>query len=152
MKNDLGFLILELDNSPYYHSILNEIYQLIKYYPYHQICVFNAYSEKIDSCRVPVMPISHAKFFKGDIFVFDIVSLMMVKDFPNIDNKYYFAQSSDWVDQYNNYFLWKSLFLQNKLNIITSNNILYDIYNICWKQPIGIMEKFSSKELINVIR
>lgn len=152
MKNDIAFVVLELLNNKQYDFLLEEIAYLIKDNPYKQICVFNAYSEKIDTKNVPILPISHAKFFYGDAVVFDTMSLTLIKAFPNLINKYYYTRSIDWLDGYNEYSVWHSLFDQDNLHIIAQNDTIYDAYDICWKKPIGIMSSFSHKELENVIR
>lgn len=152
INNDLAFIILELINDKPCDDLLEEIAILIKNNPYKQICIFNAYSEKIDNKNVPILPISHAKFFYGDMLVFDTASLMLIKDFPNLKNKYYYTQSTEWIDGYNNYFIWHSLLCQNNLHIIAQNNTIYDMYDICWQQPLGVMSSFSHKELQNVLR
>lgn len=151
MKTDLAFILLELNNNKEHDLLLGEIATLAKHNPYKQICVFNAYSEKIDNKNVPILPLSHAKFFNGDIMVFDTLSLMLIQHFPNIQKKYYYTHTTEWTITHNNYSVWESLFNQPNLHIIAQNNTTYDIYNLCWQKPIAIMQSFSYQELKNVL-
>lgn len=152
MKTDLAFILLELNNNKEHDIFLDEVAALVKNNPYRQICIFNAYSEKIDNKNVPLLPLSHAKFFNGNIMVFDTLSLMLIRYFPNILNKYYYTQSTEWVTTHNNYSIWQSLFTQSNLQIIAQNSTIYDSYSLCWQKPIAIMSSFSHKELENVLR
>ena len=41
----------------------------------------------------------------------------------------------------------------SEINIITrgEDNRLFDIYNICWKKPIGVSERFNYEEIAKFI-
>ena len=42
-------------------------------------------------------------------------------------------------------------FYENELEIIAKNQEIYDSYNICWKKPLCITERFEYEELKNSI-
>ena len=85
MKQDLGFIILKTDNTAMHEAIFKSIKSIIDNNPYNQICVFNSYNEKANTYNVPIVHLNQAKFFYGNIVVFDSLSLMMAKNFPNIN-------------------------------------------------------------------
>ena len=143
MNNDIGFVILNLEENPLHHSILYAIKQIIDANPYKNVCVFNHECAKVDVLNVPLLHLKHAKFFYGDLFVFDTISLMLAKQFPNIKNKYYYAATVPWQNKKYEYQGWRNMFLQDNLNIICQNQKIYDIYDICWKKPLGIAENFT---------
>lgn len=151
MIRDIGFFIPHLPNSQETNIQLEEIRKLIDDHPFNQICLFNSTTDRVDHLNIPVLPTSHAKYFSGDLFMFDTMSLLIANPFPNIVNKYFYATDIPWVNGYSEYELWKLLFGQENLKIIANNQQLYDIYNICWDNAIGIMESFSYQELKNVI-
>jgi hypothetical protein len=151
MNQDIGFLLTHIDNTAWYDNILKQIRLLIDNNPYKHICVFNSYSEKLDTYNVPLLHISQAKFFEGNIFVFDIVALCIIKNFPLIQNKYFFSRDIPWYRSYNNYQEWTNIFNQNNLNIIAQNQEIYDLYEICWQKPIDTMENFEYDKLSKIL-
>lgn len=152
MTNDLGFLILSIENNEMFHNLLSSIKSFIDKNPYKQICVFNSSSDKVNTFNVPLLHVKQAKFFYGDIIVFDLLSLMLIKNFPNIKNKYFFVNSIPWENNGFSFNEWKSLIEQENLSIIAQNQTVYDIFEICWKQPIGIGESFNYETISKLIR
>ena len=101
---------------------------------------------------MPILHISQAKFFRGDLVLFDIPSIILTETFTNINNRYLYAQDIPWSQEASiNYREWHSLYNQNNLNIIAGNSSLYDIYNICWKTPLGSVENFNYDRLSEII-
>ena len=152
MKNDIGFVILNLEENTLHHSILYTIRQIIDSNPYKNICIFNHECSKIDIMNIPLLHLKQAKFFNGDLFVFDTISLMLAEQFPNINNTYYYAATIPWQNKTYEYTGWRRMFLQDRLNIICQNQKIYDIYNICWREPIGIAEKFTYEQIHKLIQ
>lgn len=151
MKNDIGFVVVSLDNNYTSKTLCNTISSLIGNMPDRQICIFNSYCEKIDTQNIPIMHISQAKFFSGDLFLFDIPCLLLSKQFPLIKNKYFYAQNSPWSDIPESYSSWKELFGQDSLHIIAKNKYLFDLYNIAWNNAIGTSENFSYEQISQFI-
>lgn len=152
MKNDLGFIFLELQMTQNHNYIMKEIGEIIKYNPYKQVCIFNNYSERFDNYNVPVLPLSHAKFFDGDLFVIDTVSLMLTKDFPNIKRKFFYVNGPIWQEGYNSYELWKSLLVQNNLYHIVTDQKTADLFKICWGKDAYLMNQFNAEGILNAIQ
>lgn len=150
-SEDIGFLLLDIDNSNNTNIIFDTITKLIKDNPYNQIVLFNSRCLRVDNHNVPILHISHAKFFTGKLIVFDTPSLIISKNFTNISSKYFYATHTPWIQSQNYYNQWKVLLGDNDLKIIANNQTTYDLYDICWNQPIGIVENFDYEALQKII-
>jgi hypothetical protein len=151
-NNDIGFVLVKMHNHPIYDQILSTIDLFIKHNPLNQYVVFNSFSDKLNILNVPVLHLNQAKFFYGNLFVFDFVSCMITKNFPNIHKKYLYAQDIPWSSSPSTPNKeWENIIMDPELNIIAKNEHIYDLYNICWKSPIGLSEHFSYDELKNII-
>lgn len=151
MKQDLGLLITHIDNSEKFEFLFEELSKLISDNPYSQICIFNSYSDKLHTKNVPILHINQSKFFSGNLLVFDIVSLYLIQSFPLLNKKYFLAQEAYWTKSYNNYMDWHNIINQDNLDIIASNSYIYDIYDICWRQPKFIMETLNYDNLSKLL-
>jgi hypothetical protein len=151
-SKNLGLILIKLQNADIYNSIVDTTQKLIDNNPYNNICIFNSFCDKIDIKNIPILHLSHARFFQGDLIIFDIASLLLTKNFTNIKNRYFYAYNIPWIDDPSVLFhQWKSLFDHNNISIITKNQELFDIYELCWKKPIGITETFNYEELEQII-
>lgn len=151
MINDLGFLIFSIENNRMFDEILLCIKKYIDNFPYKQVTIFNSVCEKIDTKNIPLLHIKQAKFFDGDIFVFDLIGLMLIKNFPNIKNKYYFASNIPWEQTDLTFTQWSEIFNQPNLNIIAHNKNIYNVFDITWKKPLGISETFNYESLSKIL-
>jgi hypothetical protein len=152
MKNDLGFLCLELNQTHEHNMLLDLIKKIIDNNPFNQICIFNHSSLRSNYNNVPVFPISHCKFFEGDLFIFDNISLSMVQNFPGIQKKYFYCSEIPWSSPNSYYTLWEQLFTDKNLQVITNNISLQEIYKICWNIDTKNIKNFSYEEIIHAIR
>jgi hypothetical protein len=132
--------------------VIKEISEIINLNPYKQVCIFNNYCERFDNYNVPILPLNQAKFFNGDLFLLDTVSLMLTKDFPNVERKFFYTNSPVWQEAYNTYELWLSLLDQKNLHHIVTDQKLSDIFEICWNKQTTIMKNFSAKEIIYALQ
>jgi hypothetical protein len=153
MKNkNLGILLIKLNNNEVYDNIISTIDQLILNNPFSHISIFNSFSDKINTGNVPILHLSHAKFFDGDMVVFDIMGLLLTKNFPNINKRYFYTQDIPWMTDTKAYYTqWKGLFEHDNLEFIVQNQELYDIYEMIWKKPIGISENFNYEKINSFI-
>lgn len=153
MAKDIGFFIPKLSNIQQHDVVLKTVRQFIDNHPYNQYVLFNSFYDKIETYNIPILHLSHAKFFYGDLFVFDFISLVIASHFPNISKLYYYAQNLPWSSSGETYYEnWRKIFDLDHLNIISNNQYVDDVYNICWKKPIGISERFSYEELTKIIQ
>ena len=152
MTKDIGFFIPKISNIPQHDVVLRTVKEFIDNHPYNQYVLFNSFYDKIETYNIPILHLSHAKLFYGDLFVFDFVSLVLASQFPNISNLYYYASNCPWVGATtSNYESWKKILELKHLNIITSNEYIDDIYNICWRKTAGISEQFNYEQLSKII-
>lgn len=151
-NKDIGFILIKMENNPFYDAVTRCIQSLIRNNPENQYVIFNSFSDKIDTGTIPILHLSHAKFFHGNLFLFDFISLILTKNFPNITKKYFYAQDLPWENSpqtpYNNL----SKFLtDSSVDIVAKNQYIFDIYDICWKSPIGISETLDYESLKKIL-
>lgn len=148
---DIGVVLLNLDNSPVYSLILKNLSTMASKLPYSQVVVFSSSCTIADTQHVPVLHISHAKFFRGILIHIDVSGLIISQNFPNLTDRYLFAFDTPWVGQEVGYKQWKSLFIDSNLKIISANVSIDNIYNLCWKEPSGIAEDFNHERILDII-
>lgn len=152
LKNSLGFVILNIDNSEYYDIIFENINLLIKNNPFTNIVVFSSNCDRLSTLNVPVLHINHAKFFNGDLWLFDMVSLIICKNFTNIKRKIFYCNDIPWIkNRNNNYEEWKKIYDDN-IQFVAGNKYLFDIYSICWTTPVDIMETFNHEKIQHILQ
>ena len=141
--DDLGFFAITLENNTLHENICQTISDYIKHHPKRQIVLFNQYCEKVDTKNIPILALSHSKYFSGNLVVFDLQSLVISLGSIKSKNVYYYTQSIPWQTSYSEYENWAKIFSDNKLKVITGNSYLSDIYNIVWGNSFGICEEIS---------
>ena len=152
INKDIGFLMPVLDNNLESNNICITISKLIHARPNDQICIFNSHCEKIETYNIPVLHINQAKFFKGNLVVFDLQCLELSRSFPLLDNVYYYARNIPWTNTKSYYEQWKNLFSEPNTKVISANKYIDNIYNIVWSNSIGISETFDYGTISNIIR
>ena len=152
MKEDTGFILLKITNNTTNDVIFKSISNFIKDNPYQQICIFNSSNDRISNELVPIVHLNQAKFFDGNLVVFDTMSLLFAKNFPNIKTIFMYASDIFWSkNSYSSYKNIESIFKLSNLEFIASNQETYDVYQTCWKKPIGICENFNYEKLKKLI-
>lgn len=152
MTNDLGIVLLTLENTRVYDSIFASIQNMIKQNPYKQICVFNSKNNRIETGNVPILHLSQAKFFSGNLLIFDTLSLLFAKNFVSVNKIYFYVSDFLWTgQQYSNYYEVKNLFDTKNLEFIARDEQTSDIYEICWKKPITISKDINYESLKQIL-
>jgi hypothetical protein len=152
MNEDIGFVLIKLLNNKTYDSILYTVEQFIKCRPYQQHVVFNSYSEKSNTFNVPIFHLQQAQFFDGKLILFDIPSVILSNQFPNISKRILFTSDTHWTQTTTvMYEQWRSIYEQENLDIIVTSPVLNDLYSMCWKRPIATVEQFTYEELSKYI-
>jgi hypothetical protein len=151
-NNDIGFIITNTENS-YFNIISNLFDTLQENYPLNQHTIFcSTLKIKTNRLGIPVLPLSEAQFFIGNLFIFDLYSLLNVKNFVNIHNIYYYMNTISWQEMQNNQYTdMYNLFNQNKLHIIAANEIIYHLCTTCWKKPLCIAKDLNYDSIKNFI-
>jgi hypothetical protein len=140
---DIGYIILDLKANQLNDTIIKYAEESQGNNCFKEDIIFSTNNELINSPNLPILHISQSKFFYGDLFLFDTNSISLTSESPNIENRYFYATNIPWVNNHHEYKYWVSLFHSNNLQIIASNQQIFDIYNICWKKPLGISETFN---------
>ena len=143
---DIGFIMINIDNNVE-DSIFKTIQQIESNNPYKQTIIFNSYCNKINTYNLPILHISQAQFFTGVLFLFDLASVLLTNNFPNIKKRILYINNTPWSSGLTSYSEWESLFNQESLELLTANQELYDIYEICWKKPLGISKGFNYEDI-----
>ena len=149
---NIGFLLPKLSNHVFFTDLFKTIHEFIEENPFDQIVIFNSFSEITQPLNIPIFHLSHAQFFTGDLFLFDIISAILTKSFPRANNRYLYAQDVPWMTNPGvAYSEWLEIYGQDNLEIIAKNKDLYDLYHKCWKKPKGISESFKYEEIAQII-
>lgn len=144
---DLGIVCPSMSND---HSTIMLISFAKEYYlknPYNQVCFFNSFCEVVAPQNIPILHLSQAKFFYGNLLILDSESLELCNDFPNIKKILFWAQNIPWEKDLKNYKEWEKLFYNHKTDIIANNQKTYDIFEICYKKPKCIAERLSYEKI-----
>lgn len=150
--NNLGFILINIDNSSYYDNIFKNIKLIIENNIYNHICIFNSSLSKLDTYNVPVLHLNQAKFFDGDLILFDLYGAMITKNFTNAKRKILYCKDIPWIKNRQIEYTEWSNYYDDSIDFIVSNQYLYDIYEICWKKPLGIMEEFNYEQIQSVLQ
>lgn len=149
---NIGFVLPKLSNHVFFTDLFQTIHEFIEENPFDQIVIFNSFSEITQPLNIPIFHLSHAQFFTGDLFLFDIISAILTKSFPRANNRYIYAQDVPWMTNPGvAYSEWLEIYGQDNLEIIAKNKDLYDLYHKCWKKPKGISESFKYEEIAQII-
>lgn len=151
-KKDIGFLFGKLNN----HTICNNAISLVKQFssdfPYNQYIIFNSYNERTDTNSIPILHINQSKFFYGNMFLFDFMSIILTENFPNIHRRFLYLENAPWsTNPQSGFSDLKKIFDSPNLEIIAGNNFVNDICEICWKKPLCIAENLNYEIIKNII-
>lgn len=147
-EKDYGFVFIKLDDNPLSNKLLKSIETMICKEPERQICIFNSSNQKISSHTVPILHLNQSKFFYGNLFLFDIQSAIITKNYPNIYTRYFYATNIPWEKNLlANHREWRDVFDSPNLEVIAQNQHIADIYEVCWKKPILIAEDFTYEHI-----
>ena len=152
---NIGFYLLDVNaNNSHHKAILNSINELCKLKPYDNIILFNNKFDAFDiDHRYYTLHISEAKYFKGLLFVFDIRSAMVTKTFPAPHKQLLYINEAEWHGKRQvPYAFWNSIYNNEDFELITANKDLYELCNICWKQPLDTIEQLGGQSINNIIQ
>lgn len=149
---DLGVIALHLQSCVQHDTLLKSLYDFSEQRPYDQVVVFSSCSDVIQNYMVPILHISQAKFFKGNLVVLDIDGLFLASQFVNINKLFYYNSGpAPWSIESKPYQYWRKLFEYPNLEIITDSQELQDLYSITWKSPIAVSENFKYETLQHIL-
>lgn len=152
IKNDVGFMIPSLKNDEKSYPLCKLISLLIENHRNKQFCIFNQHCDLPNTHKVPLLPISHAKYFIGDLIVLDFPSLVLTINFPLVKNIYYITNSMPWLTSYSSYSLWKNIFLKKNLNIVATTDDVKNVYNMLWNNCNHKIQEINYDSLLSILR
>jgi hypothetical protein len=148
---DIGFYISDIQHNNK-NIILQAINEYIKKHPYDNVVVFNNVFNQIPNNLFYTLHLSHAKYFDGILFVFDIKDAAVTKDFPRPKKQIFFMDTPYWQQNRNTrYKLWESIFMNPDTLLVTNNDQNYNLCSICWKSPLMTITNFNQEAISNVI-
>lgn len=150
MRKNIGFLIPSLEHNPIHDKIISFSRYIKQKNQLGETLFFVSSCKRSDINDIPIMHILHSKFFDGTLFLFDIPSILMSKSFPNLKNRYFYTFQTFWSPD-SPYNTIKNIILDTSLEIIVSDEHLYHIYDICWKQPKLTAELTDHEKLCSII-
>jgi hypothetical protein len=152
MYKDIGFYITDVDENSH-NNILDTINDFIENNPYKNVVVFNNVFNKINTNnKYYLLHLNEAKYFNGILFIFNPTDASLCSTFPGPSHKIFYTSEIYWQNNpYIPYVSWKNIFLKDITTIVSSQEH-YNIYSMCWKQPLLIDEKFTKETINNVIK
>lgn len=151
-QQDVGFLIPKINSKPT-HGILSHIQKLIEIETNKQIVVFSSYVGTAIPNNIPVLHLSEAKYFFGNLFMFDVSSAILSSSFKNAYHKYlWLGNLIPWAQQPKELYVnYKGIFVDSNINTIVQSQEAYDIYDMCWKSPSYIFKEFNYENVQTII-
>jgi len=150
MKNDLGIIV----DTDLYGQYKNLIVEIISKNLYNQVVLFSIEPINISDKFIPILPIMQAKFFEGNLLVFNIESVNMCKDFINIQNIFLYTNNIFWIKTpHINHFVLKDIYQNiSNLKVITSSQEVADTYQSVWTtQCIIINGELNYDKISNIL-
>lgn len=152
---DIGFYLLDIEATNKKHkTILESINSLCDLRPYDNIVLFNNKMNNVDlDHKYYVLHMSQAKYFKGYLFLFDMRSSMVTQQFPAPKKQIMFIDNNDWSSKADvPYVFWEKTYLNDNFEFVANNKELYDIFELCWKKPLSIINDYNYRGIDEILR
>lgn len=152
---DIGFYLLDIEATNKKHkTILESINSLCDLRPYDNIVLFNNKMNNVDlDHKYYVLHMSQAKYFKGYLFLFDMRSSMVTQQFPAPKKQIMFIDNNDWSSKTDiPYVFWEKTYLNDNFEFVANNKELYDIFDLCWKKPLSIINDYNHRGIDEILR
>lgn len=149
---NIGFYILNINNDNAQQlACLNRLCELR---PYDNIVLFNSVFNYIDTDpKYYTLHISQAKYFNGLLFIFDIKSALLTKNFPSPKKQFLFVEDMDWGKETRfPYKFWHNIYMDENIELISTTEETDELCKICWKDPIANIENYNPEEVNNVLQ
>lgn len=150
---DIGFYLIDADYSDKCNTIINALNSMVSEHMYDNIILFNnQYNRADNNKKFPIIHLNQAKYFNGVLVVFDIKSVMITKTFIAPKKQILYVDDIEWKNDHTIPVLfWQSIYVNPDISVIAKNQEIFDLLEICWSKPEGIMENINHKEIYDVI-
>ncbi len=103
--------------------------------------------------RFTVLPLYEAKYHTGIAITWDLLSLELILDFPNISKIVYYQNNSfPWLqNRHISYAAWAKLFNNDRVSVLVDDPTIQQIFALTWKKPHLITE-MTPEKLYEVLR
>lgn len=152
---DIGFYIIDIDsNNETDNRRLECLNKLCELRPYDNIVLFNSNLRAIDiDYKYYALHLSEAKYFKGILFMFDIKSILLARNFPAPKRKILFLENTDWQNDHRfPYMFWRNIYVNKDIELISTTKEIDDLCKICWKDPLSHIENYNHEEINDVLQ
>ena len=149
---NLGMMCIVADDSC--HGIVSALNELTYHHDDINLRMFTfGYNTENILKNFPVLPIHEAKYCYDTLITWDVLSIDLAINFPNIKHIFYIHNDNvAWTKNYNiNYELWEKIFDNPKIDVITCNKDVDTLLQLTWKKPLYI-EALTPENIYNVIR
>jgi len=152
---NIGFYAVDISSdNPDDFKKIESLNKLCELRPYDNIVLFNNSFKYID--RQPkyyTVHISEAKYFKGVLFLFDTKSALLTLTFPAPTKQILFANDLQWQEDTRfPYSFWHNIYMNENIELISTNKKADDLCKICWKNPLAYIENYDHEEINNVLQ
>lgn len=134
----LGFLGIEIDDSPESSFIVNYINSFGEANPYIDLILFNSCYKRIDQGinRFATIHLNEAKFFTGPVMAFNLKNMLFLKHC--IGKKLFYSLRPEWagLSKNINYQDLRSLYIDVPDVVFVPTVEEAEIFNLCWKEPV----------------
>jgi hypothetical protein len=151
MIQQIGFYCPHISNIPQ-HSTITQVLNGLTDQADNTIMFNTIYQQTDNNRKFCLLPSVNARYFYGILFCFDPDSLSVISQFPGPSHKVFIASDIIWQNKHTPTTLWQNL-LESNVHIVTLDQKNYDLYKMCFKEPISNMvEGFSLEGCKNVIQ
>jgi hypothetical protein len=152
---NIGFYLLNIDQTNKdAQSCLQAANELCAMRPRDNIVVFSTTPDAIiTNNKYYMLHITHAKFFKGALFMFDNKSRLLTQTFKTPSKQIIYVQDIPWgkANQQDHYSQWERLYNTQDVEFIANSEDTSEILDICWKKPLSVMPTVTAKDINDVI-
>jgi hypothetical protein len=148
---DIGFYLNIADESDKVNRIIDTLNNISDKHPYDNVILFNGEYNRIDiNKKFPILHLNQAKYFRGILVVFDVSSAMITRSFPAPRHQILYVDEMFWSrDRTIPATFWGEIFDNDNISLLASNQEIYDVLSICWKQPKAIITNIAAQEIYN---
>jgi len=155
MSKNLGCFLFDVVTDQE-KEILSLFNNLLEKNPNINGCLFTTnYQNTINQLkRFSIFPLYEAKYYYGDVLVWDIISLDIVKSFPNVEKIFYFqGPYLPWTgNTHLEYSMWESLFCNPKITVISNLTEVKEIFDLVWSTKCELIKTMNAESLYEVVR